>query len=306
MATITRGAIPRLLQEGVQNIYGTEIQDYDPIWSKLYRKLNSTKAYEVAVQLEGFGVANSKDEGDDISFDTRKQGFAPKYVHTAYAKGFVMSYEAMRDEQYSQFTEGARSMFRAMRITKELQGAYLFNNAFTTVSTMPGGDGLAMCSTAHINGPSSGSWSNRLAIDADFSEASLEDMLKLIGRATDARGLPIALQATYLVGHTDQQFEFQRVLQSSLQNDTVNNAINAVKSMGAVAKGFVASPYIGADTDAWFLLTDAPNGLKMYQRDEIMYGEDESFASLNMRYRAYERYSFGYDDPRGVFGTAGA
>lgn len=304
--TINRGNIQRLLQEGVKNVFGNEYKDYNPIYEKLYEVLDSKKTYELAVQMEGFGLAGVKDEGDDLQFDTRRQGFAPKYIHVPYAKGFVVTYEALQDELYGQLNAGAKSLARCMKITKEFNGAYLFNNAFSTASAMAGGDGIAMCSTAHINGPSGGTYSNRLAVDADFSEASLEDMLKIIARATDARGLPIALRARTLLGHTDQMFEFQRVLKSTLQNDTSNNAVNAVREMNAVMDGFVTSPYLSTDTDAWFLLTDAPDGLKMYQRESIQFGEDESFTSMNTRYRAYERYSFGYDDPRGVYGSAGA
>ena len=306
MATITRGSIPRLMQEGVRNIFGAEYASYKPIYSEIFKVLQSKKAYEVAVQMEGFGLASVKDEAGDIAFDTRQQGFSPKYQHSSYAKGFVMSYEAIQDELYHQLDSGARAVARAMRISKEVYTAALFNNAFTTASAMAGGDGLAMISTAHINGPSGGTYSNRLAIDADFAEASLEDMVRIINRATDPRGLNINLQTDKLIGHVDQAFDFERVLKSSLQNDTGNNAINAIKSMGYVSGGYVATPYLPSDVDAWFLTTDAPDGLKFYQRQEIMFGEDEAFTSMNMRYRAFERYAFGYDDPRGVYGTAGA
>lgn len=306
-STMTRGNIPRLMQEGAANVFGLEYNSYDPIYSKIYDIKNSEKAYELAVMVEGFGLAAAKDEAGDITFDTRNQGFVPKYIHTAYAKGFVMSYEAIADNLYKQqLPAGAEATARAMRITKEFNGAYLLNNAFSTLSAMPGGDGVAMCSTAHINGPSGGTYSNRLAIDADFAEASLEDMLKLIARAADPRGLPIALKANTVVGHTDQMFEFQRVLKSTLQNDTANNAISAVNSMNSIKNGFVASPYMSVDTDAWFITTDLMTGLKMYQREKVSFAKDDSFTSMNTRFRAYERYSFGYDDPRGIYGTAGA
>lgn len=306
MATITRGSVPRLMQEGVHNVFGAEYSSYKPIYSEIYKVLQSKKAYELAVQMEGFGLASVKDEASDIAFDTRQQGFSPKYIHNSYAKGFVISYEALQDELYHQLDSGARAVARAMRISKEVYSAALFNNAFTTASSMPGGDGLAMISTAHINGPSGGTYSNRLPLDADFAEASLEDMCRLINRASDPRGLNINLQTNKLIGHVDQAFDFERVLKSSLQNDTGNNAINAIKNMGYVSGGYVATPYLTADTDAWFVTTDAPDGLKFYQRQEIQFGEDEAFTSMNMRYRAFERYAFGYDDPRGVYGTSGS
>ncbi len=304
-STMTRGSIPRLLQDGVKNVFGDSYKALDPIHTRLYEVIGSKKAYELAVQMEGFGLASQKDEGDDITFDTRSQGYAPKYVHVTWGKGFIVSWEAMRDELYGQLTSGAKALGQSMSITKEINSASLFNTAFATTSAMPGGDGLAMISTSHLNGPSGGTFSNRLAIDADFSEAALEDMLKQIGRATNARGLPIALQANQLVGHSDQMFEFQRVLKSDGQNDTANNALNAVKSLNSV-KGIVATPYLSADTDAWFLTTTCPDGLKMYVRENVEFDQDMTFASRNSRFLAIERYVFGYDDPRCVFGSAGA
>ena len=304
-STITRGSIPRLLQEGAKNVFGNNYKMLDPIHSKLYEVISSKKAYELAIQLEGFSLPGVKDEADDITFDTRAQGFAPKYVHITYGKGFIMSYEAIQDELYGQLSSGAKALARCMAINKEVQAASLFNKAFATTSAMPGGDGIAMVSTAHINGPSGGTYSNRLAVDADFSEASLEDMLKQINRALDPRGLPMALQANMLVGHSDQLFEFQRVVRSDGQNDTANNALNAVKSLGSI-RGIVATPYLSTDLDAWFVTTDCPDGLKMYQREDVQFDQDMTFASRNSRFLAMERYSFGYDDARCVYGSAGA
>lgn len=305
-STINRGSLPRALLAGVNTWFGNSYNAYDPIWSKIYESNKSTKAYELDVQFEGFGAATQKEEGNDITFDSRKQGFAPKYVQSSFAKGFVITREALDDEQYGLFASGAKQLARAFYIAKEIEGARLFNTAFSTTSAMSGGDGLPMCSTAHINGPSGGTYSNKLAIDADFSEASLEDKIKLVKRATDPRGLSINLSAVKLIGHTDQMFEFQRVLKSSLQNDTANNATNAVKDLNLVRDGFICSPYLSADTDAWWLQTDCPEGFKMYQRTELEYGMDDAFASMNKRYRAYERYVFGFTDPRCVYGSQGA
>lgn len=305
-STITTGSIPRLLQEGVKEVFGSSYKSYEPIYSQIYDTDTSRKAYEVDVQLEGFGLASEKTEGDDITFDSRRQGFAPKYIHVAYAKGFMVTREALADELYGQLKTGARSLARAMNITKEVRTHALFNTAFSSSSAMTGGDGLSMINTAHINGPTGGTYSNRLAVDADFSEASLEDLLKLIMRAKDPRGLVIKLQAMKLIGHTDLSFEFQRVLKSTLQNDTGNNAINAVRDMNAIKNGFINSPFLDANTRAWFIKTDAPDGLKFYQREALEFDQDQSFTSKNARFSAYERYSTGYSDPRGIFGSSGA
>lgn len=302
-STITTGSIPRLLQEGVKSVFGNSYNEYENIVTSLYTKDTSRKAYEVDVQLEGFGLASEKTEGDDITFDTRRQGYAPKYVHASYAKGFIVTREALADELYGQLKKGAQSLARAMAITRETRAAALFNTAFATSSAMPGADGVSMINTAHGNGPSGGTFSNTLAIAADFSEASLEDMLKLVMRAKDARGLPIKLRGMKLVGHTDLTFEFQRVLRSELQNDTANNAINAVRSLGMFPNGFVTTPFLDAAPKAWFIITDAMDGLKFYQREALEFDQDMSFTSKNVRYSAYERYSFGYSDPRAIFGT---
>lgn len=304
-STITTGSIPRLLQAGVSKVFGDTYNSYAPTVTSLYNKARSNKAYEVNVQLEGFGLASEKTEGDDITFDSRRQGFAPKYIHAAYAKGFIVTREALDDEQYGQLNKGARALARAMAVTRETRAAALFNTAFASGSNMLGGDGVSLINSAHGNGPSGGTYSNTLPVAADFSEASLEDMLKLIMRAKDSRGLPIMLRGMKLVGHTDLTFDFQRVLKSELQSGTANNDINAVRSLGMFPNGFVTSPYLDANPRAWFIITDAADGLTMYQRTALEFGEDESFTSMNRRFRAYERYSFGYDDPRAVFGSPG-
>jgi hypothetical protein len=304
-STITTGSIPRLLQDGVKSVFGNSYKSYEDTVSKLYTKDTSKKAYEVDVQMEGFGLASEKTEGDDITFDSRRQGFAPKYVHAAYAKGFIVTREALADELYGQLKKGASSLARAMAVTKETRAAALFNTAFSTTSAMAGADGVSMINTAHGNGPSGGTFSNRLAIDADFSEAALEDMLKLIMRAKDSRGLPIKLRGMTLVGHTDLTFDFQRVLKSELQNDTANNAINAVRSLGLFSNGFVTTPFLDANPKSWFIITDAMDGLKFYEREALEFDQDMSFTSKNVRFSAYERYSFGYSDPRAIFGTSG-
>lgn len=304
-STITTGSIPRLLQEGVKTVFGNSYKSYDNILTGLYTKDKSNKAYEVDVQMEGFGLASEKTEGDDITFDSRRQGFAPKYIHAAYAKGFIVTREAWDDEMYGQLKKGAKALGRSMAMTRESRAAALFNTAFSTSSAMTGADGVSMISTAHGNGPSGGTYANRLAVDADFSEAALEDMLKLVMRATDSRGLPIQLRGMKLVGHTDLTFEFQRVLKSELRVDTANNDINAIRSLGLLSGGFAVSPFLSANPKAWFLLTDAADGLKFYERTPLEFDEDLSFTSKNKRYSAYERYSFGYSDPRAIFGSSG-
>ena len=303
---ITTGSIPRLLQDGVGSIFGNSLKEHDAKYSKIFEVLNSSKAFEVNVQMEGFGRASTKTEGDDITFDTRRQGFTPKYVHSTVAKGFIVTEEAMEDELYGQFRDGARALAKSMNITRELDAHAVLNNGFDSNVTMTDGDGSALFSTSHSNGPSGGTFSNKLSVDADLSEASLEDMLALIMQVEDARGLPAALMAKRLVvAAGTNAFEAQRILGSVLQNDTANNATNAMRDMNSISDGWMSSPYL-TDSDAWFVTTDAPNGLKFYQRVDISFGRDEAFTSGNERFKSHQRYSAGWDDPRGCFASQGA
>lgn len=303
--TMSTGSIPRLLQEGVANVFGNELKQHEAKWPSMFSTNQSTKAFEVDVQLEGFNRASSKPEGDDITFDSRRQGFTPKYINTTFAKGYIVTEEALDDELYGQLKDGARALGRVMNITKEIEGATIYNNGFDGGELMVDGDGVALFSTAHPNGPSGGTYSNRLTVDSDLSEASLEDMLIQVQTITDARGLPAALQAMRLIVHPSNSFEAQRILGSVLQNDTGNNATNAVRDMNSVRDGFMSNPFL-TDADAWFLTTDAPQGLKYYTRRAVRFGQDNAFTSGNARFKADERYDFGWTDARGGFGSSGA
>jgi hypothetical protein len=211
----------------------------------------------------------------------------------------------LEDELYGQLNDGARALARSMNITKEIEGAAIYNNGFDAGSLMVDGDGVALFSTAHPNGPSGGTYSNRLTVDADLSEAALEDMLIQVQTITDARGQQAALQAQRLIVAPANSFEAQRILGSVLQNDTGNNATNAVRDMNSVRDGFMSNPFL-TDADAWFLTTDAPQGLKYFTRRAVRFGQDNAFTSGNARFKADERYVFGWSDARGAFGTSGS
>lgn len=304
--TIGTGSVSRLLQEGVNDTFGDELKQHEKKYDKMFMSYDSRKAFEVDVQMEGFNRASSKTEGDDITFDSKRQGFTPKYVHTTFAKGFIVTEEALEDELYGQLSDGASALARVMSITEEMEGAAIYNNGFTAGNTMTDGDGSVLFSTTHSNGPSGGTYSNRLTTDADLSEASLEDMLAQVMTMTDARGLPAALQAQRLiVAAGTNAFNAQRILGSVLQNDTANNATNAIKDMNSVRDGWMSNPYL-TDADAWFLTTDAPQGLKHFTRRAVRFGQDDSFTSGNARFKADMRFVFGWTDARGAFGTPGA
>lgn len=303
--TISTGSIPRLLQQGVANVFGNSLKEHSKKYDKMFITHNSTKAFEVDVQLEGFNRASRKPEGDDITFDSRQQGFTPKYIMSTFAKGYIVTEDALEDELYNQLNDGARALARVMNITKEIEGAAIYNNGFDVFELMVDGDGEPLFSLTHSNGPSGGTYSNRLTVDSDLSEASLEDLLIQIQTVTDARGLPAALQALMLVHAPNNSFDAQRILRSVLQNDTGNNATNAVRDMNSVRDGNLSNPFL-TDADAWFLTTDAPQGLKYYTRRAVRFGQDNAFTSGNARFKADERFDFGWTDSRGAFGSAGS
>ena len=305
MGTIATGNLPRLLQEGLRSVFGNEYSSHAKEYDKIFDLKTSKKNYEVDAQLEGMGLAPAKDEGDEISFDSFRQGFTPKYKHLTYAKGFICTKEALADEMYGQLKKKARMLAFSMSQTKETVHANILNRGFNAAFLMTDGDGLSLFNTAHVNGPSGGTFSNKLAVDADLSEASLEDLLIQIGQATDPRGLKISLQGVRMIVPVSLQFEAQRILGSVLQNDTGNNATNAVRDMNALRDGYTVNHYL-TDTDAWFIKTNCPDGLQTFERQAVEYGEDNAFTSGNARFKADERYSAGWSDPRGCYGTSGA
>lgn len=302
--TITTGSAPRLLIPGVKNVFNTEIKNAETYHDKIFAMDSSDKAYEVAVQMSSTGLARLKGEADDVIMDSVRQATAPKYIMLSYGLGMTFTREAVDDNQYGLFKSGGKMMAKSFIACKETVAHALFNTAFSTASAMTGGDGIAMCSTAHIN-PDGSTYSNRMAIDADFSEAALEDQIKRIMRSTDDRGKPINLKAVRLIGHTDNQFEFERVLMSANRVGTANNDLNAVKSLRSVSQGYITSPYLTANTRAWFIQTDCDNGLKGYIRTPLEFDNDKSILNGNLRFVGFERYAFGYDHPLAVFGSNG-
>ncbi len=299
--TITTGNLPRLLQEGIHTIFGDSYKEREMLCYRIFDEKQSQKAFEVDVQMEGFGLATVKPEGQEVTFDSRQQGFSPKYIMSTIAKGFVVTEEAIEDNLYNIALADAKSLGKSMRVTKEIIHHNVINNGFTSGFTMPDGDGSSLFATDHLNGPSnSGTFSNRLSVGSAFSEAALEDLLIQIDKATDARAKPIDLMAELLVGPPELRFEFERVMGSVLQNNTANNAVNAVNAMGSVRNGWMTSVYLTSAT-AWFLKTDCDNGLNSFTRRALQFGEDNSFTTGNARYKASERYQAGWTDPRGIY-----
>lgn len=302
---ITTGNISRLLQEGVKNVFGQAYESHSRQWDMLFNTEQSKKAFEQDQQFEAFGLAPVKNEGAGVAYDSQQEGFSPKFQNLTYAKGFIVTKEAMADNLYNLFTRRARALAFSMQQTKENVGANVYNRGFNSAFLMQGGDGVELFSTAHINGPSdSTTFSNELATPAALSEASLEDLLIQINEATDPRGLRIALRGERLIVPPKLGFEAERILNSVLQNDTGNNAINAVRSTGMLPSGHMVNNYLTSNT-AWFIKTNAPDGMKAISRQEVDFDQDMDFGTSNARFKADERYSFGWSDPRGAYGSAG-
>jgi len=303
--TIATGNFPRLLQDGLNKVFGNKYNEHETEWDKIFDRNESRKNFEVDAQLEGFGLAPEKPEGDEIAFDSISQGFTPKYKHLTYGKGFIVTKENLADNLYHLFEKRARALSFSMQQTKENVGANVYNRGFNSAFLMPGGDGVELFSTAHINGPSDNTtFSNKLATPAALSEASLEDLLIQINEATDPRGLRIALQGERLCVPSKLSFEAERILKSALQNDTANNAVNAIRSTGMLPGGHSVNNYL-TSASAWFIKTNAPDGMKYFTRQEVDFDQDKDFGTSNMRFKADERYSFGWSDSRGCYGSAG-
>jgi hypothetical protein len=301
MSAINTGNIAKLLWPGLNAIWGTDYVEHPAEWSDLFDKETSDKAYEEDQLMPGFGLAPIKTEGAATSYDTTSQGITSRYTHLAYSLGFVVTREAIADNQYkSKALRGTRDLAFSFRQTKENVSANVYNRAFN--SSYTGGDASALCVNNHST--ITGSQSNLGTAAADLSEASLEDMCVTIMNATNERGLKISLMPRSLIIPTALAFEATRILKSSGQNDTANNAINALRSMGVFPDGAKVNHYL-TDNDAWFVRTNAPNGLKYFSREAAEFTQDNDFDTSNLKYKGYERYSVGWTDWRGVYGSPG-
>jgi hypothetical protein len=271
----------------------------------LFDTENSTKAFELDQQFEGFGLAPVKQEGAGVSYDSQQEGFTPKYPNLTYAKGFIVTKEAMDDNLYDLFSTRARALAFSMQQTREVVAANVYNRGFNSAFLMTGGDGVELFSSLHINGPSDNTtFANELAIAAALSETSLEDLLIIINEATDPRGLRIALRGERLIVPPKLGFESERILNSTLQNDTGNNATNALRSTGMLPGGHMVNNYLTSDS-AWFIKTNAKNGMKHKLRQETRFEQDNDFGTSNARFKADYREAYGWSDPRGAYASAG-
>jgi hypothetical protein len=303
MAAISRANELKQLLPGLNALFGEEYANYENEHEEIYVSENSERSFEEELKLSGFGAAPVKDEGSTISYDTAQESFVARYTHETIAMGYSITEEAMEDNLYVSLSgRYTKALARAMSYTKQVKGAYPLNNGFST--TFSSGDGVALFSTAHplVSG---GTNSNRPSAGADLNETSLEDAIIQIGKYTDERGLKIAARARKLIVPSDLQFVATRLLQSDYRVGTADNDINAVKTNGVIPEGYSVNHYL-TDTNAFFITTDVPDGMKHFVRSPMTTAMDGDFETGNVRYKARERYSFGVSDPLGIFGSPGS
>lgn len=299
---ITTGSNPHALWPGMQAFWGTYYDEHPLEHMELFDEFKSNKAYEETTGLIGFGLAPIKEQGSSVQYDSQSEGATNRYTNITYALGFIVTHEEQKDNLYldDMMFDRTRMLAFSMRTTKEIVGANIYNRAFNSSFTF--GDGVELIANNHDTGD--GTQSNILAVAADISEASLEDMAIQINNATDTRGLQIAIRPRKVIIPTALEFDTCRILKSVLQNDTANNAVNALAAVGAY-EGYTVNHYL-TDTDAWFVRTTAPKGMKYFNREDRTLSEDNDFDTVNYKIKQMERYSFGADDFRGIYGSPGA
>ena len=298
---ISRSQLVKELEPGLNALFGLEYKRYDNEHAEIYDVENSDRAFEEEVMLSGFGNAQVKGEGAGVSFDDAQETFTARYSHETIALAFAITEEAIEDNLYDRLASRyTKALARSMANTKQVKAASVLNNAFN--ANFKGGDGKALLADDHPT--LAGSFKNELATSADLNETSLEQSMIDIAKMTDERGLKIAARGLKMIIPSELQFTAERLMKSQGRVGTADNDINAINSMGMVPQGYVVNHFL-TDSDAFFIKTDVPNGLKMFVRAPIKTAMEGDFDTGNVRYKARERYSFGFSDPRGMFGSPG-
>ena len=298
---ISRAQLVKELEPGLNALFGLEYKNYENEHAEIFDIETSDRAFEEEVMLSGFGNAQVKAEGQGVSFDDAQETFTARYTNETIALAFAITEEAIEDNLYDRLASRyTKALARSMANTKQVKGANVLNNAFDP--NFAGGDGVELCSTAHPT--LAGTFANELAVAADLNETSLEQSLIDIAAFTDERGLKIAARGIKMIIPSELQFTAERLMESKGRTQTADNDINAIVSKGMIPQGYVVNHYL-TDSDAFFIKTDVPNGLKMFNRSPIKTSMEGDFDTGNVRYKARERYSFGFSDPRGIFGSPG-
>ena len=302
---ISRAQLVKELEPGLNALFGMEYSRYENEHADIFATESSDRAFEEEVMLTGFGAAPTKSEGAGVSYDSAQESFTARYQHETIAMAFALTEEAIEDNLYDRLSARyTKALARSMSHTKQVKAASVLNNAFNTSGSYNGGDGVSLCNAAHPTALGA-AFSNTPSVAADLNETSLEQAIIDIAAFTDERGLKVAVQARKMIIPKELQFTAERLMKTTLRTGTADNDTNAIRSMGMVPEGYKVNHFL-TDSDAWFLLTDAPNGLKMFNRSPVKTAFEGDFDTGNVRYKARECYSFGWSDPRGIYGSAGA
>jgi hypothetical protein len=301
---ISRAQMMKELLPGLNALFGLEYKSYENEHEEIYEMESSDRAFEEEVQLSGFGSAPVKAEGSAITYDTAQEVWTARYNHETVAMGFAITEEAVEDNLYDALSSRyTKALARGMAYTKQVKAAFPLNNAFATTN-FTAGDNAALISNSHPRA-GGGNNSNRPTVYSDLNETSLEQAVIDIAAFTDQRGLLMAARPMKLIIPPANQFVATRVLESQLRPGTADNDLNALRTNGAIPEGWRVNHYL-TDSDAWFLITDVPNGMKGFNRAPLTTSMDGDFDTGNVRYKARERFSFGVSDPLGIYGSDGS
>ena len=301
---ISRAQLVKELEPGLNALFGLEYKRYDQEHKEIYAEESSDRAFEEEVMLSGFANADVKPEGQGISYDEAQETFTARYTMETIALAFAITEEAMEDNLYDRLSSRyTKALARSMANAKQVKAVVPLNNGLPGVATFKTGDGVSLINASHPT--ISGTFSNTLSTAADLNETSLEQSLIDIAAFTDERGLKIAARGMKMILHSNQQFTAERLMKSPGRVGTADNDINAIKNMGMVPQGFVVNHYL-SDTDAFYIITDVPNGMKYFNRAPLKTSMEGDFDTGNVRYKARERYVFGCSDPRGIYASPGA
>ena len=301
---ISRNQLVKELEPGLNALFGLEYRRYDQEHKEIYATESSDRAFEEEVMLSGFANADVKPEGQGVAYDEAQETFTARYTMETIALAFSITEEAMEDNLYDRLSSRyTKALARSMANAKQVKAAVPLNNGLPAVATFKTGDGVSLINASHPI--IAGTFSNTLSTAADLNETSLEQALIDIAAFTDERGLKIAARGMKMIIPSALQFTAERILKSPGRTGTADNDINALKNMGMIPQGFRVNHYL-SDTDAWYIITDVPNGMKHFDRAPLKTSMEGDFDTGNVRYKARERYVFGASDPRGIYASPGA
>ena len=301
---ISRAQLVKELEPGLNALFGLEYKRYDQEHKEIYAEESSDRAFEEEVMLSGFANADVKGEGQGVSYDEAQETFTARYTMETIALAFAITEEAMEDNLYDRLSSRyTKALARSMANAKQVKAVVPLNNGLPGVATFKTGDGVSLINASHPT--IQGTFSNTLSTAADLNETSLEQSLIDIAAFTDERGLKIAARGMKMIIHSNQQFTAERLMKSPGRVGTADNDINAIKNMGMLPQGYVVNHYL-SDTDAFYIITDVPNGMKYFNRAPLKTSMEGDFDTGNVRYKARERYVFGCSDPRGIYASPGA